>query len=42
VGAVLPHSDEMMVLASEGVFVVRYPDHPITKSLQKVAERLLA
>jgi MinD-like ATPase involved in chromosome partitioning or flagellar assembly len=42
VGAVLPHSDEMMVLASEGVFVVRYPDHPITKSLQKGAERLLA
>jgi MinD-like ATPase involved in chromosome partitioning or flagellar assembly len=42
VGAILPHSDEMMVLASEGIFVVRYPDHPITQSLRRVAERLLA
>jgi MinD-like ATPase involved in chromosome partitioning or flagellar assembly len=41
VGAVLPHSDEMMMLASEGIFVLRYPDHPITKSLQQVAKRLM-
>ncbi len=38
--AVLPHSDEMMALASAGVFVTRYPDHPITASLQHVAQRL--
>jgi MinD-like ATPase involved in chromosome partitioning or flagellar assembly len=41
VGAVLPHSDEMMVLASSGVFVLRYPDHPITTSLRHVANRLI-
>jgi len=41
VAAVLPHSDEMMALASAGVFVTRYPDHPITETLREVAERLL-
>ncbi len=40
--AVLPHSDEMMTLASAGIFVLRYPDHPITASLQRVAARILA
>jgi MinD-like ATPase involved in chromosome partitioning or flagellar assembly len=39
--AVLPHSDEMMALASAGVFVTRYPGHPITEVLEQVAERLL-
>jgi hypothetical protein len=41
VAAVLPHADEMMALASTGVFVGRYPDHPITQTLKQVAERLL-
>jgi MinD-like ATPase involved in chromosome partitioning or flagellar assembly len=41
VGAILPHSDEMMTLASAGVFVLRYPDHPITQSLKHVAQRLV-
>jgi MinD-like ATPase involved in chromosome partitioning or flagellar assembly len=41
VGAVLPHSDEMMTLASNGVFVIRYPDHPITNKLRQVAKRLI-
>ena len=41
VGAILPHSDEMMTLASAGVFVLRYPDHSITQSLKYVAERLV-
>ena len=30
VAAVLPHSDEMMTLGSAGLFVLRYPDHPVT------------
>src|SRR5919202_3076792 len=30
VAAGLPHSDEMMALASSDVFVVRHPDHPMT------------
>ncbi|MFQ3566856.1 MAG: MinD/ParA family protein [Aggregatilineales bacterium] len=41
VGAVLPHSDEMMMLASAGVFVLRYPEHSITQSLRHVAQRLI-
>ena len=40
VAAVLPHSDEMMALASSGLFVLRYPDHPITAALQHVARIL--
>jgi MinD-like ATPase involved in chromosome partitioning or flagellar assembly len=42
VAAVLPHSDEMMTLASEGIFVVRYPNHPMTALLKKVATSLTA
>jgi len=41
VAAVLPHSDEMMALASGGIFVTRFPDHPIAESLRQVAERLV-
>jgi MinD-like ATPase involved in chromosome partitioning or flagellar assembly len=41
VAAILPHSDEMMVLASDSIFAVRYPDHPITRELKHVAEVLL-
>jgi MinD-like ATPase involved in chromosome partitioning or flagellar assembly len=41
VGAVLPHSDEMMILASGGVFVLRFPDHAITQKLHRVADMLL-
>lgn len=41
VAAVLPHSDEMMTLASNGVFVARYPDHPITNKLRNLARRLV-
>ena len=39
-GAVLPHSDEMMVLASEGLFSLRYPDHPLTGLYRDVAAHL--
>lgn len=42
VAAVLPHSDEMMTLASAGIFVLRYPDHPITGMLKQVAAKLVA
>lgn len=30
VAGVFPHSEEMMMLASGGVFVARFPDHPLT------------
>ena len=41
VAAVLPHSDEMMTLASDGVFVLRYPNHPMTGLLRQIAHRLM-
>src|SRR5919204_2335743 len=37
VAAVLPHSEEMMALASRGVFAARHPDHPMTEALRQVA-----
>ena len=40
VAAVLPHSDEMMTLASAGIFVLEYPDHEITSHYKKVAQVL--
>lgn len=40
--AVLPHSDEMMALASAGIFSLHYPDHPVSQSLRDVANRLVA
>jgi MinD-like ATPase involved in chromosome partitioning or flagellar assembly len=42
VAAVIPHSDEMMTLASEGVFVLKYPDHPITQTLKSLANTLMS
>ncbi|HBA86160.1 MAG TPA: CDP-3,6-dideoxy-D-glycero-L-glycero-4-hexulose-4-reductase [Verrucomicrobia bacterium] len=41
VAAVIPHSDDLMTLASQGVFVAKYPQHPITRQLEKVAALLL-
>ena len=40
VAAILPHADEMMTLASQGVFVLHYPDHAITKELSQIANKL--
>jgi septum site-determining protein MinD len=37
VAAVLPHSEELMVLSSGGLFVLRYPDHPVTALYRQVA-----
>jgi MinD-like ATPase involved in chromosome partitioning or flagellar assembly len=41
VAAVLPHSDELMCLASEGIFVTRYPTTRLPKYKQ-VAETLIS
>lgn len=40
VAAVLAHSDEMMSLASSGIFSLHYPDHPLTALYKDVAARL--
>lgn len=42
VAAVLPHSDEMMNLASGGIFSLQYPDHPLTGLYHQIAARLAA
>ncbi len=42
VAAVLPHSDELMALASSGLFCLRYPDHVVTAELKRLAARLMA
>lgn len=39
--AVLPHSDELMALASGGIFSLRYPDHPVTALYKQAAARLM-
>ncbi len=41
VAAVLPHAEEMMTLASGGLFVLRYPEHPVTAALRRVSATLL-
>ncbi|GAB4215289.1 MAG: MinD/ParA family protein [Roseiflexaceae bacterium] len=40
VAAVLPHSDEMMMLASAGIFALRYPNHTVTQELQNIVAAL--
>lgn len=41
VGAVLFHSDEMMTLASGGIFCLHYPDHPLTDEFRQAATKLM-
>jgi len=40
VAAVIPHSDDMMALASSGIFVLRYATHPITAQIKQIAAQL--
>jgi len=42
VAAVLPHSDELMTLASAGIFVARYPDNPMTALYKQIAAQIIA
>jgi len=42
VAAVMPHSDELMALASAGIFALRFPDHEITRLYKQVASKLMA
>ncbi|MHB8769659.1 MAG: MinD/ParA family ATP-binding protein [Syntrophales bacterium] len=39
---VLPHAEEMMTLASSGIFAVRYPDHPISEELRVITDMIEA
>lgn len=40
VAAVLPHSDDLMLLASQGIFALQYPDHPLTAQYREIAALL--
>ncbi len=42
VAAVLPHSDEMMALASAGVFVMHYPNHALSQRVRTVMEQIIS
>ncbi|MFN8474506.1 MAG: MinD/ParA family protein [Anaerolineae bacterium] len=42
VAGVLPHSDELMLLASSGVFSVQYPNHPVTVTYKQIAAALIS
>ena len=42
VAAVLPHSDELMNLASAGVFVLEHPDHPLSGLFRTLAMKVTA
>ncbi|MBN1663249.1 MAG: MinD/ParA family protein [Deltaproteobacteria bacterium] len=42
VAGLIPHSEEMMVLASSGIFALHYPHHPVTELYRRVADMLTA
>jgi MinD-like ATPase involved in chromosome partitioning or flagellar assembly len=42
VSGILPFSEDMLKLASEGVFCVKYPDHPVSQQLYQIAIDLMA
>ncbi len=41
VATVLPHSDELMAMASTGIFALRYPDSVVTECLRQLASKLM-
>ena len=41
VAAVFPLSEDMLELASSGIFCILYPDHPFTREVQRLARQVL-
>jgi MinD-like ATPase involved in chromosome partitioning or flagellar assembly len=41
VAVILPHSDEMMMLGSAGIFSLQYPDHPVSARYRLLADKLM-
>lgn len=41
VAGIFPLSEDMVKLASEGVFCVRHPEHPISQEFRKVAQQIM-
>jgi septum site-determining protein MinD len=42
VAVILPHSDDMMMLASAGIFSLKYPDHPFSSKYRQLAAMIEA
>jgi len=40
VAAAFPHSNDLMALASERIFALKYPDHPLTTEYKRLAARV--
>jgi len=40
VAGLIPHTDELMILASGGIFSLRYPHHALTRLYAQIAEKL--
>lgn len=40
VPVVIPHSDQLMELASSGIFALQFPDHPVTQLYRQLTARL--
>jgi len=40
IGAILPHNEDFLTLASKDIFALKYPEHPITKLLEEFAKKL--
>jgi MinD-like ATPase involved in chromosome partitioning or flagellar assembly len=40
VAGMIPHTDELMILASEGIFSLRYPHHALTRVYVSIAGKL--
>jgi septum site-determining protein MinD len=41
VAAIIPHSDDLMTLASSGVFSLQHPEHDVTKLYQQILQHIL-
>lgn len=41
VAGVLPHSDDMMLLASSGIFAAKYAHHPLTAVIEDIASQIM-
>ena len=41
VAGIFPLSEDWLLLASEGVFCLRYPDHPVSQEFRQVAQQLI-
>jgi MinD-like ATPase involved in chromosome partitioning or flagellar assembly len=40
VAGVIPHSDEMMALASSGIFALHYPNHPLSQRIREIVTQI--